>query len=112
LISISSGANAASAGKSFANPVEHAKSAARTDVVEVGYRGRRGHIVWPIAPSYLAYDYPYYYARGHYPTHIGPGYIYYGRPIFGRGGYHRGHEGRCSHLRRCGGRWSHKGRDN
>lgn len=32
--------------------------------------------IFPIAPSYVAHDYPYYYSRGHYPTHIGPGYIY------------------------------------
>lgn len=44
---------------------------------------RRDHgplLYLPIAPSYLAYDYPYYYSRGFYPTHIGPGYIYYGIP--------------------------------
>lgn len=34
----------------------------------------------PIAPSYSAYDYPYYFARGYYPTHIAPGYMYYARP--------------------------------
>jgi hypothetical protein len=37
-------------------------------------RGRRIHL--PIGPSYIYYDYPYYYSRGHYPTHIG-GYVYY-----------------------------------
>ena len=40
----------------------------------------RGFI--PIAPSYLYYDYPYYYSRGYYPTHIGPGFIYYGHPYY------------------------------
>ena len=30
----------------------------------------------PIGPSYVYYDYPYYYSRGYYPTHIG-GYVYY-----------------------------------
>jgi hypothetical protein len=34
----------------------------------------------PIAPSYIYFDYPYYYSRGYYPTHIGPGHIYYGYP--------------------------------
>jgi hypothetical protein len=29
-----------------------------------------------VGPSYIYYDYPYYYARGYYPTHIG-GYVYY-----------------------------------
>ena len=29
-----------------------------------------------MGPSYVYYDYPYYYSRGHYPTHIG-GYVYY-----------------------------------
>ena len=37
-------------------------------------RGRRIHL--PIGPSYIYYDYPYYYSRGYYPTHIG-GYVYY-----------------------------------
>ncbi len=41
-------------------------------------RGPR--FILPIAPSYTAYDYPYYYSRGYYPTHIGPGYIYFGYP--------------------------------
>jgi hypothetical protein len=41
----------------------------------------------PIAPSYLAYDYPYYYNRGHYPTHIGgPGFVYSGLPYGYRAG--------------------------
>lgn len=38
------------------------------------YRGVRIHL--PIGPSYIYYDYPYYYARGYYPRHIG-GYVYY-----------------------------------
>jgi hypothetical protein len=42
--------------------------------LEMRRRGPR--IPLPIGPSYLYYDYPYYYARGHYPTHIG-GYVYY-----------------------------------
>lgn len=37
-------------------------------------RGPRIHL--PIGPSYVYYDYPYYYSRGYYPTHIG-GYVYY-----------------------------------
>jgi hypothetical protein len=38
------------------------------------FRGVKIHL--PVGPSYVYYDYPYYYSRGHYPTHIG-GYIYY-----------------------------------
>ena len=40
------------------------------------HRGRGPRIYLPIGPSYIYYDYPYYYSRGHYPTHIG-GYVYY-----------------------------------
>ncbi len=47
---------------------------------EVGHGGRGGGggggpavLTCPIAPSYCAYDYPYYYSRGHYPTLIGHG---------------------------------------
>lgn len=39
-------------------------------------RVRTTKIRLPVGPSYIYYDYPYYYARGYYPTHIG-GYIYY-----------------------------------
>lgn len=41
-------------------------------------RGIGPRVYLPIGPSYLAYDYPYYYSRGYYPKHIGPGYIYGG----------------------------------
>ena len=47
-------------------------------VTDIGYRGRKPRAYLPMAPSYLAYDYPYYYSRGYYPTHIGPGYIHHG----------------------------------
>ena len=47
-------------------------------------------IYLPIAPSYLYYDYPYYYSRGYYPTHIGPGFIYYGYPYSYYRSYYRG----------------------
>ena len=67
-------ANAASAGQSFLNPGE----SARNNVIEIKYRDR-GHVIYlPVGPSYLYYDYPYYYSRGYYPTHVGPHYIYYG----------------------------------
>ena len=58
-----------------------------TDVVEIKNRVRGPWPVLPIAPSYLAYDYPYYYNRGHYPTHIGgPGFVYSGFPYTDRAG--------------------------
>lgn len=70
-------ANAAAAGQAFLKPVESTKN----NVIEIKQRGRAPWPILPIAPSYLAYDYPYYYNRGHYPTRIGgPGYVYYGYP--------------------------------
>jgi hypothetical protein len=71
---------AASAGQSFMKPGE----SARNNVIEIKHRGRGPWPNLPIAPSYLAYDWPYYYNRGHYPTHIGPGYVYYGYPYYYR----------------------------
>ncbi len=65
-------ANDASAGKSIRKPGE----SGRNYVLEMKRRGRGPRIPLPIGPSYLYYDYPYYYSRGHYPTHIG-GYVYY-----------------------------------
>ena len=69
-------ANAASAGQSIPKPGNHVDN----NVVEITNRGRGPRIYTPIAPSYLYYDYPYYYSRGYYPTHIKPGFIYYGYP--------------------------------
>src|SRR4029453_3376126 len=68
------GPNAASAGQIFLKSGE----SARNSVIEIKHRSRGPWFYLPIAPSYLAYDYPYYYSRGHYPTHIAPGYVYYG----------------------------------
>jgi hypothetical protein len=68
------GPNAAFAAQIVMKPGE----GARNDVVEIKHRSRSPWFYLPIAPSYLAYDYPYYYSRGHYPTHIPPGYVYYG----------------------------------
>lgn len=66
------------------------------DYVLEGRRLRRGlRIPLPIGPSYLFYDYPYYYSRGYYPTHIG-GYVYY--PALRRGPAYRA---RCSDWRRA-----------
>ena len=70
-------AKAASAGQSFLKPGE----SARNNVIEIQHRRRGPWPNLPIAPSYQAYDWPYYFSRGHYPTHIGPGYVYYGYPI-------------------------------
>ena len=89
-------ANAASAGQSFLTPGENA----RNNVIEIRRRGRGPRIVRPIAPSYLAYDYPYYYSRGYYPTHIGPGYIYHGYHYRYRRAYYSRYGGKCSHSRR------------
>src|SRR5678815_4592000 len=71
---------ATSAGQSFLKPGE----SARNNVIEIKHRGRGPWPNLPIAPSYLAYDWPYYYNRGHYPLHIGPGYVYYGYPYYYR----------------------------
>lgn len=54
-------------------------------LVDAGRRRRRiarrgSRAIFPIAPTYQAYDYPYYYSRGFYPRHIGPGYVYFGQP--------------------------------
>jgi hypothetical protein len=75
---------------------------ARNYVLEMKRRGRGPRIHLPIGPSYLYYDYPYYYSRGHYPTHIG-GYVYY--PSFYRGGsYYRGPGSARRQRARGGGR--------
>ncbi len=78
LVGIGPAANAASAGPGLLDPGK----GARENVVDVKYRGPGPRVYLPIAPSYLYYDYPYYYSRGYYPTHIGPGFIYYGYPYY------------------------------
>lgn len=65
-------ASTASAGKSVAKPGKDA----RAFVLKKKRPARSPRIYLPIGPSYIYYDYPYYYSRGYYPTHIG-GYIYY-----------------------------------
>jgi hypothetical protein len=90
-------AHAASAGQPLLHPGENA----RTHVIEIGRRGRDRRIHLPVGPSYLYYDYPYYYSRGYYPTHIGPGYVYDFPYDYGRVYYPR-YSGRCSYWhRRC-----------
>jgi hypothetical protein len=74
MVGLGVGPNAASAGQIVMKPGESAMKG----VLEVKHRSRGPWFYLPIAPSYLAYDYPYYYSRGHYPTHIPPGYVYYG----------------------------------
>jgi hypothetical protein len=75
-------ANDASARKSIRKSGE----SGRNFMLEMERRDRGPRIPLPIGPSYLYYDYPYYYSRGHYPTHIG-GYVYY--PDYSRS-YYRG----------------------
>ena len=53
----------ASAGQSFLKPGE----SARNNVIEIKHRSRGPWPNLPIAPTYRAYDWPYYYSRGHYP---------------------------------------------
>ena len=65
-------ANADPGRESFRRPGKSAKNI----VIEIKRRGRNPRIHLPIGPSYVYYDYPYYYSRGYYPTHIG-GYVYY-----------------------------------
>ena len=86
-------AKAASAGQSFLKPGE----SARNNVIEIKHRRRGPWPNLPIAPSYQAYDWPYYFSRGHYPTHIGPGYVYYGYPYYYRSSYYPKYGGRCSY---------------
>ena len=87
-------AKAASAGQSFLKPGE----SARNNVIEIKHRRRGPWPNLPIAPSYQAYDWPYYFSRGHYPTHIGPGYVYYGYPYsYRKSSYYQRYGGICSY---------------
>ncbi|NJO33170.1 MAG: hypothetical protein HC869_08505 [Rhodospirillales bacterium] len=64
----------------------------------------------PIAPSYLYYDYPYYYSRGYYPTHIGRGFVYFGYPYaYYKRRYYSRYGGRCSYRRCVATRAHHRG---
>jgi hypothetical protein len=81
-LGIAAVANDASAGKSIRKPGE----SGRNYVLEMQRRGRDPRIHLPIGPSYIYYDYPYYYSRGYYPTHIG-GYVYYPRYYYSRSYY-------------------------
>lgn len=92
-LDIAPAANAVPALQSLRTAHESASSG----VIEITYRGRaRRYYPPPIAPSYLYYDYPYYYSRGHYVTHIRPGFIYFGYPF---PYYSRGYNQRYSSRR-------------
>jgi hypothetical protein len=83
LLAIAPVANDASAGKAIRKP-----GSGRNYALEMKSRGRDRRIRLPLGPSYIYYDYPYYYSRGYYPTHIG-GYVYYPSYHYGRS-YGRG----------------------
>ena len=70
-LGVASMTNAASAGQSSLK----AGKSATNYVFDSRCLIRDPRIYLPIAPSYIYYDYPYYYCRGHYPTHI-RGFIY------------------------------------
>ena len=97
-LALAAGTNAVSARKSSVKSGE----SARSYVLESKRRGGGTRIFLPIGPSYIYYDYPYYYSRGFYPTRVGPHYIYYGPPpTYG---------GRCSSwYRRCVAGWAYSG---
>lgn len=98
-VAVAPAANAASAWPAILKPGASAGSeSARNSVIAIKHRRRRRgqRLYLPIAPSYLAYDYPYYYSRGFYPKHIGRGYVYYGYPYLSRKRYRR----RCAYWRR------------
>ena len=97
------GSNIATAGPTLIKSDKHAKS----HVVPIKRkRRRRVRIRLPRGPSYIYYDYPYYYSRGFYPKHIG-GYVYYPNiPI-----YYPRHRERCADFRRrCKANWKKKKR--
>jgi hypothetical protein len=87
-LGIAPAANAASTERS------HLKSGktAKNNVIELRQRSRSRRILLPIGPSYIYYEYPYYYSRGYYPTHIG-GYVYYPTHFYS--------------YRRCSSNWRH-----
>jgi len=77
-------ATGASAAQSLAGP----NKSTRSYVLKNKRHVRRTTIRLPVGPSYIYYDYPYYYARGYYPRHIG-GYIYYPDYYYYRSHYRR-----------------------
>jgi hypothetical protein len=98
-VGVASMTNAASAGQSSLK----AGKSATNYVFDSRCLIRDPRIHLPIAPSYIYYDYPYYYCRGHYPTHI-RGFIY--RAFISsddseRGGRHRKCVTKGSGARKC-----------
>jgi hypothetical protein len=107
LAGLAPAANAASAGSFVVNRGESAAN----NVIQIKYRRRAPRVVFPIAPSYFAHDYPYYASRGYYPTHIGPGYIY-PYPLYSRSAYSPRYAGRCAKWhRKCTSNWGYKSED-
>lgn len=94
VLAIAPAADAASGKKS----ISKSRESARTYALESRHRARGPRIYLPIGPSYIYYDYPYYYSRGHYPTHIG-GYVYY-RPYYTRSRYRGSESPRRNKARR------------
>jgi hypothetical protein len=98
MISLLGTTPAATAASTKQSVWKHDKSA-RTYELRSKQRVRTTKIRLPVGPSYIYYDYPYYYARGYYPTHIGgyiydyPSYSYYRR-------YHRDSVARRNHRSR------------
>lgn len=107
LLDVAPVANAASPGQIIMKSGE----GARNNVIKIKHRGYGPRIYLPIGPSYLAYDYPYYYSRGFYPTHIGPGYIYYAVPYNYRSRHNSRYGRHCSYRhRKCVANWAyHRG---
>lgn len=85
--------NSAPAGQPFPKLGESLTN----NVIEIKSRGRSVRIHLPIGPSYIYYDYPYYYGRGYYPTHIG-GYVYYPYHYYRR--FYPRYGGPCADWRR------------
>jgi hypothetical protein len=81
-LGVAPAASATVAGKSFLKSGESARN-----LIKVNRRSSGPRLYSRIAPSYIYYDYPYYYSRGYYPTHIEPGFLYYGYPYH----YYRKH---------------------
>lgn len=100
---VASGANAAWPGHS----AFRSGNGAGPPAIRTRHRGHVPRLFLPIAPSYLAYDYPYYYyARGYYPKHIGPGYIHYGNRYFYSSRYYPRFGQQCSNKqRKCVAGW-------
>lgn len=93
-------ANAESSGQSFRKLDKSARNSASKRP------GHRVRIHLPVGPTYVYYNYPYYYSRGYYPTHIG-GYVYY--PYYYYRKYYARYRGHCYNRdRRCVAKWGYR----